>query len=59
MIYLRELSEDSSFFFYQMGEDSRPLQAVRNKYVSVAGVNPPSDKRSARMRRDSEKHYVG
>ena len=25
-----------------------PLQAVRNKYVSVAGVNPPSDKRSAR-----------
>ena len=36
-----------------------PLQAVRNKYVSVAGVNPPSDKRSARMRRDSEKYYVG
>ena len=29
--------------FYQMGEDSRLY----------------SDKRSARMRRDSEKHYVG
>ena len=30
-----------------------------NKFVSVAGVNPPSDIRSARMRRDSDRNYVG
>ena len=42
---------------YQMGDDSR-FQAVSNKFVSVAGVNLPSDIRSARMRRDSEMYYV-
>ena len=38
---------------YQMWEDSRLYSGEYNKLVSVAGVNPPSDKRSAGMRRDS------
>ena len=32
--------------------------SVSDKSVSVAGVNPPSDIRSARLRRDSEMYYV-
>ena len=54
-----EFFERENSLFYQMGGRLPSLQAVRNKYVSVAGVNLPSDKRSARMRRDSEKCYVG
>ena len=44
--------------FIRWGEDSASTGG-EEQYVSVAGVNPPSDKRSARMRRDSEKCYVG
>ena len=60
MIYLFKGTVRRQFLFL-LSDGGRlpPLQAVRNKYVSVAGVNPPSDKRSARMRRDSEKYYVG
>ncbi len=45
------------FVFATLISDGRqlpPLKAVSKKYISVPGVNLPSDIRSARMRRNSD-----